>query len=124
MPMALRPRFFAATSVVPLPMKGSRMVWDKSVDAWIIFAKSHSGFGVGCPFASAIGPRNTGDLHNSLNVAPLRLPNTQYSILLNQRYSPFIGLGLLFSQMQSRTDMPASTKASRISLICPIPHHM
>lgn len=57
MPMAFRPRFFAATSVVPLPMNGSRIMFASGTAAKHHFI-SASGFCVGCQrsCSTAINP--------------------------------------------------------------------
>src|SRR5690606_24015049 len=110
-PIARRPRCFAAIKTLPEPVNGSTTETPGRVLALTSSAIYGTGFGVGCPFSAAIGKRQTGAAQCRLNTAPLWRANAHNSIADNQRCSPFIGDGFVFHQTPVRVVMPSRWKA-------------
>src|SRR5690606_30863893 len=110
-PIARRPRFFAAINTLPEPANGSNTKSAERVLALTSSALNGIGFGVGCPFGAAIGKPQTGAAQCRLNTAPLWRANTHSSTADNQRCSPFMGDGFVFHQTPVRVVIPSRWKA-------------
>src|SRR5690606_1625966 len=70
-PIARRPRFFAAINTLPEPVNGSTTKSPGRVLAPTSSAINGTGFGVGCPFSASIGKRQTAAEQCRLNDEPL-----------------------------------------------------
>ena len=99
MQMKFRFNLWQAMAVVPDPLKQSRTMSFSLLLCRMSLANMSIGFWVAWIVSFSVGYRRTVFSQNPLNVAPARFPYMHGSIPDSQMYSPFIGLGFVFSHI-------------------------